>query len=116
MSSLSLCVVYHPNCKPSTDFLIKVSKLQNAELTYINIKDDDIESELDIDTVPLIIINDDPSKIFKGKQAFDKVDDLLKEDKIAAPKKFSRNKYAKAVSFVEEEKSGKKEKIDISKR
>ena len=40
MSSLSIVVVYHPNCKPSTDFLIAASRLTNADLEYINIKDD----------------------------------------------------------------------------
>ena len=38
MASLSIVVVYHPNCKASTDFLILVSKLTDAEIEYINIK------------------------------------------------------------------------------
>ena len=77
MGSLNIVVVYHPNCKASTDFLIQVSKLHDAELEYINIKEDKIESEINIDVVPLIIINNDPSKIYKGKSAFDKLNDLI---------------------------------------
>ena len=67
MDSLNIAVVYHPNCKASTDFLIQISKLQDAELEYINIKEDKIDTEINIDVVPLIIVNNDPSKIYKGK-------------------------------------------------
>tara|TARA_B100000287_G_scaffold428731_1_gene480634 strand:- start:1141 stop:1482 length:342 start_codon:yes stop_codon:yes gene_type:complete len=113
MSSLNLVVVYHPNCKASTDFLIKVSKVQEAEIEYINVKEDKIETGIDIDVVPLLIIDNDPSKIFKGKKAFDKVESLLTTEKPAS-KKHSGNRYTKNVTFVEE--GDKKEKIDLSKR
>jgi hypothetical protein len=114
MESLSIVVVYHPNCKPSTDFLIKVSKLTDANIEYINVKDDEIDTEIIIDTIPMIIINNNPNNIFKGKQAFDKVDNLLINVE-KKPKKESSNKYGKSVKFVEES-DKKKEKIDLSKR
>ncbi len=112
MDPLNIVVVYHPNCKPSTDFLIKVSKITHADIEYINIKDDKIDSSIDIDAVPFMVINNNPSNIFKGKQAFDKVDSLL----TAVPKKQKKdtNKYNNSVKFIEE--TEKKEKIDLSKR
>ena len=113
MESLAIVVVYHPNCKPSTDFIIKVSKLTEANIEYINIKDDKIDTQLDIDSVPLMIINNDANNIFKGKQAFDKVDDLVKTTS-KKPKKDTSNKYNKSVKFIEE--TDKKEKIGLSKR
>tara|TARA_B100000575_G_C22804033_1_gene474254 strand:- start:257 stop:604 length:348 start_codon:yes stop_codon:yes gene_type:complete len=115
MDSLNIVVVYHPNCKASTDFLIRVSKLQDAELQYINIKEDKIDTDINIDVVPLIIVNNDPSKIYKGKAAFDKVNDLITNRPVkSAKKETSGVKYGKGVTFVEE--SDKKEKIDLSKK
>ena len=47
MNPVELVVVYHPNCRASTDFLIKASKLQNCEIKYINVKEDNIETNKD---------------------------------------------------------------------
>tara|TARA_B100000035_G_scaffold253903_1_gene223346 strand:- start:3962 stop:4309 length:348 start_codon:yes stop_codon:yes gene_type:complete len=115
MESLTVTVVYHPNCKASTDFLINVSKLTEAQIEYINIKEDKIETSINVDFVPLMIINNDPNKIFKGKSAFEKVEELLSTSKqkpeIKAKK--SSNTYSKKVSFVEQD--DKKDRIDLSK-
>jgi len=113
MESLSVVVIYHPNCRPSTDFLIKVSKLTEANVEYINIKDDEIETEINVDVVPFIIINNNPKNIFKGKGAFDKIDELLTNVTVK-PKKETTNKYNKTVKFIED--NTKKEKIDLSKK
>tara|TARA_B100001175_G_C19308920_1_gene542007 strand:- start:216 stop:569 length:354 start_codon:yes stop_codon:yes gene_type:complete len=117
MSSLSIVVVYHPNCKPSTDFLIAVSKLTTADLEYINIKDVSIETDIDVNVVPLIIIDNDPTKIFKGKDAFDKIEELIEKAKNVnnVNKESGGIKYGRSVKFVEQS-DGKKEKIDLSKR
>lgn len=115
MESTLITVVYHTNCKASTDFLIEVSKLKNAQIEYINIKEDKIETSIEVDVVPLMIVNNDPSKIFKGKNAFDKLEELiLKEDQTKYSKKSKTNLYEKKVSFIEDN-SGKKEKIDLGK-
>ena len=115
MAPLSIVVVYHPNCKASTDFLILVSKLTDAEIEYINIKDVSIQTEIDVDVVPLMIIDNDPSKIFKGKYAFDKVDELINKPRETAwPQEVNGLQYGKTVKFIED--SGKKEKIDLSIR
>ena len=108
MDSLNIAVVYHPNCKASTDFLIQISKLQDAEL-------DKIDTEINIDVVPLIIVNNDPSKIYKGKAAFDKLNDLIINRPVKTAKKETAGvKYGKGVTFIEQ--SDKKEKIDLSKK
>lgn len=115
MDSLNLVVVYHPRCKASTDFLIKVSRVTDADIEYINIETDKIETDITIDIVPLIIINNDPSKIFKGKDAFDKVEELIQNKPVKTAKKDTGGvKYGKSVQFVEQ--SDKKEKIDLSKK
>tara|TARA_B100001287_G_scaffold41932_1_gene30980 strand:- start:1193 stop:1543 length:351 start_codon:yes stop_codon:yes gene_type:complete len=116
MGSLNIVVVYHPNCKASTDFLIHVSKLSHdTVLEYINIKEDKIETEIDVDVVPLMIINNDPSQIFKGKSAFDKIDNLIANKPVKTSKKETGgNTYGKTVTFLEQ--STKKEKIDLSKK
>lgn len=114
MDSLNIVVVYHPNCKASTDFIIRVSELRDANLEYINIKEDKIESDIEIDVVPFIIINNDPSKIYKGPEAFDKINDLIANKSVKTPKKETGGvKYSKTVTFIEQ--SDKKEKIDLSK-
>jgi len=110
MSNSSITVVYHPNCKASTDFIIKVSKLQNFDFEYINLKEDNIESSIDVDVVPLIIIDNDPNKIFKGKKAFDKIESLMTEVKKPPT---STLKYSQTVTFKED--TGKKEAIKLER-
>jgi hypothetical protein len=104
MEPLSIVVVYHPNCRASTDFLIAVSKL-NADTEYINIKDDKIDTDLVIDVVPLMIINNDEKNVFKGENAFKKVAELRS---LESSKENILNKqvsaYSKSVQFIEPEK------------
>ena len=111
MSKSSITVVYHPNCRASTDFIIKVSQLQNFDFEYVNLKEDNIESSIEVDVVPLIIIDNDPSKIFKGKQAFDKIDSLMTE--VKKPPTTSSLKYSQTVTFKED--TGKKEAIKLER-
>jgi len=115
MDSLNVVVIYHPNCKASTDFIIHVSKLHTAELEYINIKEDKIETDINVDIVPLIIINNDPAGIYKGKEAFEKITELIANSKAPKQKETSSLKFGKTVTFVEND-SSKKEKIDLSKK
>jgi hypothetical protein len=104
MEPLSIVVVYHPNCRASTDFLIAVSKL-DANTEYINIKDDKIDTDLVIDVVPLMIINNDENNVFKGENAFKKVTELKG---LESSKENNFNKkltaYSKSVRFIEPEK------------
>ena len=104
----SIVVVFHKDCKPSTDFIIKVSKLQNFSIEYIDVKTDKFESDIEIDVVPLIIL--DNKEIFMGREAFDKIEELSK----TPPKKekIGSLKYDMVNTFVEDS-SSKNQKIDL---
>ena len=80
---------------------------------YVNFEEDQFESDIEIDRVPLIIIDNDPNKIFKGKAAFDKVDEI--KNSIAPPKKIKNSLgYGnKSVTFMPEDSSENKKKIDL---
>lgn len=112
----SITVVYHPMCKASTDFIIKVSELGNYDKEFINLKEDKIESsEIDVDVVPLIIIDNDHDKIYRGKLAFDMLT-KLKEDEMMPPLKTNSSmKYNTNVTFIEQT-DNKKERIDLEKK
>ena len=111
MSISNITVVYHPKCAASINFLIKTKELVDMEIDYINFKEDSFESDIEIDKVPLIILNNDTTQIFKGKAAFDKIDEIKNS---AGPKK-SKNGLSygqKAVTFMPEDSSAKM-KIDL---
>lgn len=112
MSISTITVVYHPKCAASINFLIKTKEL-SLQVDYVNFEEDQFESDIEIDRVPLIIIDNDPNKIFKGKAAFDKVDEI--KNSIAPPKKIKNNLgYGnKSVTFMPEDSSENKKKIDL---
>ena len=68
MSSLKLTV-----------FLIKVGGLTGVIINSVNLKEESVDTifGLVVDVVPFLIINDDNSKIFKGKEAYDTIERLL---------------------------------------
>jgi hypothetical protein len=118
MDPKSLVLVYHPKCKASTDLLVKTKQLKDISVEYINIAEDTIETDIVIDTVPLIILDNSPDAIHIGKEAYDKIEKLI--NKMNTPvygKSISGGlKYGSVVSFVEDEnaKSKKADSIDIS--
>jgi hypothetical protein len=115
METNSLTVVYHPSCKASTDFIIKVDEVENYNKEFINLKEDTIESsQINVDIVPLLIINDDPNRVYKGKEAFDILNTLKSEIK-QQNKKTNSMKYGTAVHFIEQQ-DNKKERIELEKR
>lgn len=114
----NLVLVYHPKCKASTDLIVKTKDLKEVNVDTVDISQDEIETDLEIDVVPLIIIDQDPSKVFKGKDAFDKIDEILETSK--SKNVFGKSgsgglKYGASFNFVEEESSDKKQSIDLSK-
>ena len=116
--SMDIVVVYHPSCKPSTKFITVVSKLSQANIEYINLKDDKIDTEINIDAIPLMIVNNDPNSVFKGKQAFEKVEELCESLQLRSKtpaKDTRRSAHSRRVEFKEDTDS-KKEKIDLSKK
>jgi len=113
--SKNLTIVYHPMCKASTDFIIKVSEVQGYDKEFINLKEDKIESsKVNVDVVPLLIINDDPSRVYRGQKAFEILETLKAESQLPV-KKNSSMKYGTNVSFLEP-KDDKKERIELEKK
>tara|TARA_B100001758_G_scaffold247878_2_gene268020 strand:+ start:4825 stop:5175 length:351 start_codon:yes stop_codon:yes gene_type:complete len=112
MSVSDITVVYHPKCEASMKFLINTKELTDIEITYINYKEDSFESDIEIDLIPLIILNNDVSQIYKGKRAFDKLEEI-KVNKIPTKKNKNSLSYGnKSVTFMPEDGSDKK-KIDL---
>tara|TARA_Y100001958_G_scaffold99897_1_gene69204 strand:+ start:2170 stop:2538 length:369 start_codon:yes stop_codon:yes gene_type:complete len=114
----NLVLLYHPNCKASTDLIVKTKDLKEVNVDTVDISQDEIETDLEIDVVPLIIVDQDPNKVFKGKDAFDKIDQILETSK--SKNAFGKSgsgglKYGSSFNFVEEESSDKKQSIDLSK-
>jgi hypothetical protein len=107
----SIVVVFHTDCAPSADLVFRASKLQNYSIEYVDVKTDKFESEIDIDVVPLIIV--DNKEILKGRDAFDKIEELSK----TPPKKEKTNslKYDAINTFVEDSEN-KNQKIDLDAR
>lgn len=116
--------VYHPKCNPSIELLTKTKELKDINIDYVNLEEDKIETKLNVDIIPMIIIDNSEELIYKGKDAFDKIEHMLQKSN---PYKRSNTgsglRYGKGVVFVEEESSGNKKKgddsgggIDLSKR
>ena len=112
MNVSNITVVYHPKCEASMNFLIKTKELTDIEIDYINFKEDSFESDIEIDIIPLIILNNDISQVFKGKRAYDKLDEI-KENKGPKRNKNSLSYGNKSVTFKPEDGSEKKVKIDL---
>tara|TARA_Y100000361_G_scaffold80133_2_gene70896 strand:- start:1265 stop:1615 length:351 start_codon:yes stop_codon:yes gene_type:complete len=112
MNVSNITVVYHPKCEASMNFLIKTKELTDIEIDYINIKEDSFESDIQIDKIPLIILNNDISQIFKGKRAYDKIEEI-KVNKGPKRNKNSLSYGNRSVTFMPEDSSEKKVKIDL---
>ena len=120
MDPKSLVLVYHPKCKASTDLLVKTKQLKDISIEYINIAEDTIETDIVIDTVPLIILDNSPDSIHIGKEAHDKIEKLINKMNTPSYGKSVTGglKYGSVVTFVEDQnaKSKKADSIDISKK
>lgn len=120
MDPKSLVLVYHPKCKASTDLLVKSKQLKDISVEYINILEDTIETDIVIDTVPLIILDNSPDSIHIGKEAYDKIETLINKMNTPVYGKTVTGglKYGSVVSFKEDEnaKNKKTDSIDISKK
>lgn len=69
-----ITVVYHNKCGISLDFVAKTRKfLETHDIEYIDIDKEEFESSIEIDVVPILVQG---SMIFKGKDAFDKLENL----------------------------------------
>ena len=114
--------VYHPQCNASIELLTKTKELNEITIDYVNLEEDKIETKLNVDIVPMIIIDNSEELIFKGKDAFDKIEHMLQKSNPYKRSTVSGGlRYGKGVVFVEEEPKGDKKKqqeggIDLSKK
>jgi hypothetical protein len=108
MDDKTITVIFHTNCKASVDFCSLVKKLDNYKLNFIDLRTDELQSELEVDIIPFICIDNKKTEIYKGKDAFDKIQSLIEINN----KKDSRGIYGSSVTFIEDTKQ-KKEHIDL---
>jgi len=99
--------IYHSDCEPSNTLYKLVNEKIKTEIDYINLKTDTIESTIEINSVPMLIV--DNQTILLGKEAFDFVEKIndnktngkkrnnLYKDLYVAPPEDSVNK--KRVTF-----------------
>lgn len=106
---MSIVVVYHQECKASLNFLNTLNDLPNYNIEYIDIYNDKIEADINIDVVPMLIINN--KEIYKGKEAFDKIQELktVKDTNSKIGKKMYRE-----ISIAPEDSSNKKNPVKFS--
>ena len=108
MEDKSITIIFHPDCKVSVDFCSLVKKLDNYNLNFIDLQNDEFNSDIEVDIIPFICIDNKKTEIYKGKDAFDKIQSLIETNN----KKESRGIYGSTVTFKEDTKQ-KKEHIDL---
>ena len=110
MEDKSIVVIFHSNCKASTEFCSLVKNLNNYNLNFIDLQNDELDSQIetDVDVVPFICIDNKKSEIYKGKDAFDKIRSLIETNN----RKETRGIYGSSVTFIEDAKQ-KREHIDL---
>jgi hypothetical protein len=106
MEEETITVIYHEECKPSMNFLDLIKNLNGYKIILIDIVKDNFDTDLDIDIIPFMCIGNKRSEIFKGKEAFNKIEELLRT------KKDSKGVYGSVVTFKEDIKQ-KNEVIDL---
>ena len=106
MTEEKITVIYHRECKPSMDFLELIKNLNGYKISLLDINVDTFDTDIDIDIIPFMYIGDKKSGIFKGKEAFDKIEELIKS------KKISKGVYGAMSTFKEDIKQ-KNEVIDL---
>ena len=106
---MSIIVVFHKDCQASVNIISKLNDLSGYSVEYIDIYNDKFEADIDIDVVPIIIIND--TEVYKGKEAFDKIEEL-KMGKSSSKKMGKRGLY-QPVKIAPEDNGGKKKQVRI---
>ena len=108
-----LTVVYHQRCEASLEFVGKTRKfLETHEIEYIDIATEDFESAIEIDVVPILVQG---NMIFKGKEAFDRLEQLDKVDTgtLLKTNKTSSSLYSNL--YVAPPDTGKEKKVSFDK-
>lgn len=101
-----IVVLYHSKCEASLNFIALTETLKkDIKIEYIDLHTDSIETEIKVDVVPLMILNNNSLLVFRGKECFEKITDIIENSK---PNNSNRKKkgvnYNKPVKFIEDEK------------
>jgi len=107
MEDETITVIYHSECKPSMIFLELIKNLKGYKMNLIDMNENGFDTDLDVDIIPFICIGNKRSEIFKGKEAFNKIEEL-----IIRTKKDSKGVYGTVVTFKEDIKQ-RNEVIDL---
>ena len=103
---MSITVVFHKDCQASVNIISKVQELKDYKIDYIDIYNDEFESDIEIDVVPIIIV--DNSEVYKGKDAFDKIEQL--KNPLKSKKALGSSIYNRAITIAPEDPSSSKKK------
>lgn len=103
---MSVTVIYHQKCQASLNILPMLKEVKNYEIDYIDLSVDKVEADINLDVVPMLII--DNNDIFRGKQAFDKIEEL----KTKPGGKMGKKMY-RPISIAPEDESNKKTPVDL---
>lgn len=103
---MSITIIYHQKCQASLDILPMLKDVSNYEIDYIDLSVDKVEADINLDVVPMLIINN--KDIFKGKQAFDKLEELKNKPTGKIGKKMYR-----PISIAPEDETNKKNPVDL---
>lgn len=103
---MSITIIYHQKCQASLNILPMLKEVKNYEIDYIDLSVDKVEADINLDIVPMLII--DNKDIFKGKQAFDKLEEL----KMKPIGKMGKKMY-RPISIAPEDDSNKKNPVDL---
>jgi hypothetical protein len=107
-------VVYHQKCEASLEFVAKSRKfLERYNIEYIDIYSEEFETEIIIDVVPILVQGSD---VYKGKEAFDKLDNMdnISDNSNLTGKKSSKNLYTGL--FVAPPDTGNEKKVTFDKK
>lgn len=108
-----LTVVYHQRCEASLEFVGKTRKfLETHDIEYIDIATEEFESAIEIDVVPILVQG---NMVFKGKEAFDRLEQLDKGDTntLSKTKKSSGSLYSNL--YIAPPETGKEKKVTFDK-
>lgn len=106
---MSIVVVFHKDCQASVNIISKMDELTGYEIDYIDIYNDKFEADIDIDVVPIIIVNN--TEVYKGKEAFDKVEELKRGK--SSSKKIGKRGLYQPVKIAPEDSGSKKKQVRL---
>lgn len=110
---MSIIVVFHKMCPASVNIISKLNDLMGYKVEYIDIYNDPFEADIEIDVVPMIILEND--QIFKGKAAFDKIEELKRGKSTGSKSKIGKKAiYSSNVRIAPPDESSKSAPVKFS--